>query len=181
MTYIYNKDELYHFGIMGQKWGIRRYQNFDGSYTKAGLERYYKSKGKYESAKANYQNMKSNRPSSSYEKKYAKSKMKEAKQRMNKDYKHLKQDMLGDKGKVRYAAGERITDKSYVNHLMASIAGVGYSTAIYGHNLGIIDKKTASNIAIGSTVAAGVVKVKGLLDSIGDRELRAYYAHTSNY
>lgn len=37
-TYIY-KDELYHHGIKGQKWGIRRYQNEDGSYTEAGLKR----------------------------------------------------------------------------------------------------------------------------------------------
>lgn len=31
--------ELYHHGILGQKWGVRRYQNEDGSYTNAGKER----------------------------------------------------------------------------------------------------------------------------------------------
>jgi hypothetical protein len=38
---IYAKtDELYHHGIKGQKWGIRRYQNPDGTLTEAGRKRY---------------------------------------------------------------------------------------------------------------------------------------------
>ena len=32
--------ELYHWGIKGQKWGIRRYQNEDGTLTEAGMKRY---------------------------------------------------------------------------------------------------------------------------------------------
>lgn len=31
---------LYHFGIKGQRWGMRRYQNKDGTLTEAGKERY---------------------------------------------------------------------------------------------------------------------------------------------
>lgn len=38
-------DELYHYGIKGQKWGVRRYQNADGSYTKEGLNRRLKESG----------------------------------------------------------------------------------------------------------------------------------------
>lgn len=33
--------QLYHHGIKGQKWGVRRFQNKDGSYTPAGKKRRY--------------------------------------------------------------------------------------------------------------------------------------------
>lgn len=40
--YILSADgELYHHGIKGQKWGVRRYQRKDGSLTAAGKKRYY--------------------------------------------------------------------------------------------------------------------------------------------
>lgn len=35
-----SEDDLCHFGIKGQKWGIRRFQNEDGTLTKEGKQRY---------------------------------------------------------------------------------------------------------------------------------------------
>lgn len=34
------ENSLLHYGIKGQRWGIRRYENEDGSLTEAGLRRY---------------------------------------------------------------------------------------------------------------------------------------------
>lgn len=45
---ILNNDELYHHGIKGMRWGVRRYQNKDGSLTPAGEKRRAKLEGKLE-------------------------------------------------------------------------------------------------------------------------------------
>ena len=42
MKYIIHKDdELAHYGVKGTKWGVRRYQNEDGSYKPGAEGRYY--------------------------------------------------------------------------------------------------------------------------------------------
>lgn len=74
MAYIYKKnDELYHHGKKGQKWGIRRYQNEDGSLTAAGRKHYgYKAEQKLNSLdderiEAAYNAKKAHKKARSYE------------------------------------------------------------------------------------------------------------------
>ena len=34
-------NELKHYGTKGQKWGVRKWQNYDGTFNDAGKERYF--------------------------------------------------------------------------------------------------------------------------------------------
>lgn len=43
-------DKLYHYGVKGQKWGVRRYQNKNRTLTSAGKKRYKESYSDWEKA-----------------------------------------------------------------------------------------------------------------------------------
>lgn len=56
---LYETNALMHYDIKGQRWGVRRFQNEDGTYTQAGKERYF-STGDLGSKEKRYKDAKKN-------------------------------------------------------------------------------------------------------------------------
>lgn len=175
---------LAHHGILGQKWGIRRYQNYDGSYTQAGMKRYNKSLDEYNKKDASYKEAKAAYKSGTgteadmVNKKLAR---KQAKRQLDKDYKHLKQDKLGDKGKKIYASGHTIGSDAELTQKGTILAANVALGAEYLQRNGIITTKTARAVQAGAAVATGAMWVKQAVDYDRARKLRAYYGHSSKY
>ena len=173
---MYNTNELYHHGIKGQKWGVRRYQNYDGSYTKAGMKRYNSALDKYNSRKEQFESAKVGYKAGSISKEsyqLAKANVKQSKKELNKHYKHLRQDKLADQGKILYRSGRRITYDRQATVAVQSGASIA-SYILYNSG----NKKAAIILASSATaVNAGMTAV----NQYNAKRLRAYYNHTSNY
>ena len=176
-----NTNELYHFGIKGMKWGVRRYQNYDGSYTQAGVKRYQNAMNIYEKRKSDYDISKKQGLRGDVLK-LKKAKVKEAKREVKKHYKHLALDKKADKGKIRYARGQRISNNDRIARGLIGLSSVAASAALYNNYTSALgsQKVTEALINIGKlSLAAAAIKRAA---SYGpNEELRAYYNHTTNY
>lgn len=57
------EEYLIHHGIKGQRWGVRRFQNEDGSLTSEGAKRYQTAKDEYQKSKKTYEQARKSVPS----------------------------------------------------------------------------------------------------------------------
>lgn len=182
-------NELRHHGILGQKWGIRRYRNYDGSYTRKGLERYRKSQEHYNTAKENLKTTKQQRKEGTASKESvqrARIDKKIAQKQMNKDYRRLKDDKLADQGKELYREGKRININTGREAAVSTAATIGATAATYMIAKGKTISTKYGTIPIGqiapAAVAAGGTIVSGILAAKHypiNKRLRAYYGHYS--
>ena len=186
-----DNNELMHYGVRGMKWGVRRYQKYDGSYTKAGVKRYQEAESKYDSAKKAYDSAKAGGNKSDI--KRAKSSLRSAKRKMSSAYGQLKYDKRGDEGKKLYQQGKTITSNSVKNRYgqLGIFIGANALNQVVGRSLNkrqavLITKKygaipmsqiSQAAIGVGGSIATAMLQGKTMSDN---KKLRAYYGHTGN-
>lgn len=166
---------LMHYGVKGMKWGVRRYQNYDGSYTQRGLARFRNSEKKYDDAKARYTSAKNS--GSTFDAKLAKRDMKTAKAQMSRDYKNLKKAHSADQGRELYRKGETITDNTMKRNAAAAVAAIGAPVAAN------VVAQLTRNYGAGVATLAGT-EAASLGYSIylnhKNKKLRSYYGYSAN-
>ena len=193
MYYIVS-NELYHHGVKGMKWGVRRYRNYDGSYTQKGVQIFDQSLEQYNNAKKTRDRVKDLYKQS---KKYgstnvngqevnvqksvlkeANSNLKAAKKQLNKDYNQLRKDKAGDKGKELYRSGKTITgNQQKLQYAGLIAAGTAAASSWLAKN-GKQDLAKYTAIAgVGLEAVNGIFAAKNAVEA---HYLRAYYGHSRN-
>ena len=172
-----NDDYLEHHGIKGMKWGIRRFQNYDGSYTKKGLERYEYDEKRYHEAKRERDEARTaykNGTGSKDAVQNANIKLKAAKRQLSAAYDQVKKDKRADEGKKLYESGKRITTNVIGENIkQIGVAFIGNLFAKKLDNQGKHLQATALCAAGNAFLAASYIRTK-----LKNRKIAAYYSHS---
>ena len=124
------RSELKHWGIKGMKWGVRRYQNKDGSLTPAGKKRY--SDGSTSSSSTSKSSQTSQQP-----KKKTVSEMSDQELRDTVNRLRLEQD-YAKLNPEKVSRGKKFVDNLLDETLSGVVRGAGSASAIAVMSLGKI-------------------------------------------
>lgn len=135
--------ELMHHGIKGQRWGVRRFQYEDGSYTQAGLERYKKAESSYKDRKRELKNAKHEYKfgrASERDIYVAKNNLRKSKEDLKLANRKLKDDVKRDQGREMYRRGKTIErnerqEMAARGAVSMALVGSSYAFLHYGQPL----------------------------------------------
>lgn len=116
-----DSDDLYQSGILDMRWGVRRYQNKDGTLTELGKQRLREKRAKFEKKEA--------KKRIKEEKREAKAKARREKQIANPDPKWISKNMHKFSNEELYKAIERIKMKKNIEDIQKERINIGKQKA----------------------------------------------------
>lgn len=169
-------NELYHYGVPGMKWGVRKRIEDGGVRTQRGAEAFNKKLKQYESADQRVKEARKNGRNDEY--RFAKKERKLLKRSLNKSYKQLKRDYLADKGQKLHEQGltrRGNLAKAFGAQMAVGVGGgvaSGLIQAAFGNTP--ISRISSATIGVGAEIAGTIIGVKAAQNS---RALRTYQSY----
>lgn len=154
--------ELYHHGIKGQKWGVRRFQNEDGSLTAKGVKRYAADADLNDKSLTNVSRIRRGEAQRKYDiaKENGDANVKQLKSNLKTAKKMEKQYAKAERGKALYDAGESIGRN---RAKMAAAVGTAF---LASKAMNVVMNKKLFNSMMDGTITKGQVKTMSTISAL---------------